>query len=263
MPPFALADEVHDAVRQAVPSAPEKPLFLWVHYMDIHEPLGFFWYRGHGLLKKLKFHLADVLLFLFGDRPRVNRWFKNLYLELYDASIRHVDAHIEKLFAHLERVGVLNHESLIALAADHGEEFFEHGEFGHAQRPYHTNLHVPLLFFSPKLAPARIDRPVSLIDLSPTLAHFAGVSSPRVWRGKNVFDETERPVISQLIDCAGDLTDPKPLGATLIASGHKLINFKGRQTLFSLDDMAERRDLLREKPELVAALSEEIRPFLP
>lgn len=263
-PPFALAEEVNEEAKKLVPRRPGKPLFLWVHYMDVHEPLGFFWYRGHGLWKKLKFHLADILLFLFGDRPKINQLFKNLYIELYDASIRHVDQYIGKLFDYLSGLGVINHESLVVICSDHGEEFFEHGDFGHAQRPFHTNFHVPLVFYSPKkLKPQTIERPVSLIDVSPTIAEYAGAPKPRTFKGKSVFDAAERDVVSQIIDCEGDLTNLEFIGATLICKGHKLIHFRGKEMLFSMDDMAEKHDLYHKKPEIVKLLKSRLKNYAP
>ena len=148
---------------------------------------------------------------------------------------------------------------MLVLLSDHGEEFFEKGAFGHEQRPFNANLHIPLIVWSPRRVQAEtISRPVSLIDVSPTIAEFAHAAVPRTWRGKSLFDPSERDVVSQIVDCEGDLTSPEYLGATLISQGHKFIDFKGQQMLFSMDDMAERRDLVREKPNLAKELKKKL-----
>jgi hypothetical protein len=60
---------------------------------------------------------------------------------------------------------------LIVLLSDHGEEFNDHGGFGHGHTLYEELIRVPLLFSLPgKLASEkRIDRQVRLLDIVPTI----------------------------------------------------------------------------------------------
>ncbi len=44
--------------------------------------------------------------------------------------------------------------------------------------PYPYDSHVPLIFWSPRLPPQRIDSPHRTIDLAPTLAHLLGLDLP-------------------------------------------------------------------------------------
>jgi choline-sulfatase len=60
--------------------------------------------------------------------------------------------------------------SFVALTADHGEAFGEHGEESHSLFVYDTTLRVPLVLRGPGLpAGRRLEAPVSLIDLAATL----------------------------------------------------------------------------------------------
>ncbi|MBI2048846.1 MAG: sulfatase [Candidatus Liptonbacteria bacterium] len=263
-PPFFLGNEVNREIKKLLPERPPYPVFLWAHYMDVHEPLGFFWRNGQGLWKKIKYHVGDIALFLFGEAPRLNRIFKSLYEELYDASLRSVDGHIGEMVHYLKSRGILEEDDALIVLSDHGEEFFEKGAFGHEQRPFNVNLNVPLIVRSPKRVGAGASpHPVSLIDVSPTIAEFAHAFKPKTWKGRSLFDEPGRDVVSQIIDCEGDLTNPEFIGATLISHGHKFINFRGKEMLFSMDDMAEKKDLCAEKPEVVRLLKSRLKKYTP
>jgi len=53
--------------------------------------------------------------------------------------------------------------------SDHGEEFWEHGEFEHGHTLYDEVLRVPLVVKAPGLEPGRVTEPVSLLDVTPTI----------------------------------------------------------------------------------------------
>ncbi len=291
IPPFYVGEEMNAEVRkifsdksfgaasssaQTPVDKQDKPLFLWVHYMDAHEPFGLF-LRTRGFLPKLRFYLADILLFIFGEWSAVNRLFKNFYVNLYDVSLRYADDNIRDLFEYLERMNVINNESIVAFTSDHGEAFFEDGDFGHDQRPGRVHFHVPLIFYSPKnFRSAREDRPVSLIDLAPTFLASAGVSKPSVFRGGNMFDGKQHDIISQIIDCEGDLSNQKYLGtrgtiATLISVGkekispvnYSLVEFNGQERLFTMDDIYEKKDIMQQKKEVAEGIREQLKKYKP
>ena len=263
-PPFLMGNEINKEIKKILPSNPNNPLFLWVHYMDIHEPLGFFWRANHGLIRKLKFHLADILLFLFGPYSRVNRLFKNLFMELYDASLQSVDGHIGELFSYLQEKNILSADDALFIWSDHGEEFFEKGVFGHEQRPFNVNLNIPLIIWHPQsLQPKTDEEPVSLIDISPTALDLAGIVKPAAYKGLSLFDETQRAVVAEQVDCEGDLTNLKFLGAAIIDQGYKYIDFRGERFLFALGDKEEKNNLCEEKKEIVEALGKKLGEYIP
>lgn len=118
--------------------------FAWVHLFEPHAPYG-----------------------LPGDtRPVAER---------YDAEIAEADRQVGRLLAAL---GPARSETLIVLAADHGEAFGEHGEIGHSLFVYDTTLRVPLVLAGPGMAPRVIDSPVSLVDVAPTVLARLGVVAP-------------------------------------------------------------------------------------
>ena len=149
-------------------------LFAWIHYSDPHAPY---------ILppdEKNPF-VGDAVFNGPGDReiPKrlVNRGYAleghtdlKFYVAQYDANVLLADRSIRKLLDEMRSLGLLE-DSLIVFAADHGEELGEHNSwFEHGPLPYNTTGHVPLFFVMNGLAAGRrIDRPVELIDIYPTL----------------------------------------------------------------------------------------------
>ncbi len=75
----------------------------------------------------------------------------------------------------------------IAVMADHGEAFGEHGERRHGIFLYDETIHVPLLIKSPgERAPKKVDSRVGLADVAPTLLQLAGLKVPAAMQGQSV-----------------------------------------------------------------------------
>ena len=131
-----------------------KPFFLWVHVYDPHDPY---------------------------DPPEP---FKTKYAKSpYDGEIAYVDSELGKSFAQLKAAGLYD-SSIIAIVADHGEAFGEHGEESHGFFLYDETLHVPLVIKLPGVHPrVQIDRRVGLVDVAPTLLAAAGGDVPRAMQG--------------------------------------------------------------------------------
>jgi len=99
-------------------------------------------------------------------------------IDLYDGEIVHVDAEIGKFFDSLKK-GDLYDDSLIILLADHGEEFHEHGGWGHGRTMYEETIHVPLII-KPPAGAARVketEHLCGLIDVLPTILDYAGIQT--------------------------------------------------------------------------------------
>jgi arylsulfatase A-like enzyme len=97
------------------------------------------------------------------------------YLARYDAELRATDGLIARS---LELLGARSSDSLFILTGDHGESFWEHGDFGHGRQLYEESVHVPLVLLgSQSGAAGKIETPVSLTDIHTTLASAAGLSS--------------------------------------------------------------------------------------
>jgi arylsulfatase A-like enzyme len=79
--------------------------------------------------------------------------------------------------------------TLVILTSDHGEEFHEHGGWTHGQSLYEELVRVPLVVRAPAGGPGagrRVDEPVSLVDLFPTIVDLAGVASSARCSGRSL-----------------------------------------------------------------------------
>lgn len=265
VPAFFIAEEMNAEVLKAVERAAGQPLFLWVHYLDTHAPYGLFYRKGKGLWKKMKYHLSDLAAFLFGELPAINKLFLPVHQSVYDDSLRYVDDNIRELFELLKRRRILDDDAVVVIHADHGEEFLEHGSFGHPQKLFNVNVQIPLILYSPKRfsSPQVLERPVSLIDIAPTILDFAGAKHPDSFRGKNLLYPEEREVVVQASESAGDLSDRDFTGAAIVFGGYKFITWKDQKFLFSLDDAAEHNNIYDAQRDVADNLERRLGAYAP
>ena len=97
-------------------------------------------------------------------------------IALYDAGIRTFDREFGLLLEDLEARG-LYENSVIALTADHGEAFFEHGVALHGGINDEV-VRIPLLIKTPSTRSANLESQLlSMIDIAPTLLDYCGISA--------------------------------------------------------------------------------------
>ena len=98
--------------------------------------------------------------------------------DLYDREIRYTDDQLRGFFERAQRQGLLE-DAIVVLTSDHGEGFLEHGFVGHGTDVHDEILRVPLVLTGPGIPPGRrVDAPVGLIDLMPTLLELVNVPAP-------------------------------------------------------------------------------------
>jgi arylsulfatase A-like enzyme/uncharacterized membrane protein YbhN (UPF0104 family) len=145
--------------------------FLFVHYMDPHDPYFRHPYDGYGISRAANQH---------PDPSQAAEMHA-----LYQGEIRHADASLGELLAKLESLGLYD-DSVIALVADHGEEFQDHGGWWHGLTLYEEMIHVPLVVkWAKGQTPATLDTDgiARLVDVAPTLLARAGAEIPRTMQG--------------------------------------------------------------------------------
>ena len=151
---------------------PERPLFLWVHYIDPHGP-----YRAPPEAETRFTHTGEVpveshRILPYQRDPDVTDALD--YVDRYDEEIAYVDSEIERLLAGYERERPLD-DALVIFTADHGESMIEHERwFTHGYHVYEEIARVPLLVRGPGVTPRRERRLASLIDVAPTILGFTG-----------------------------------------------------------------------------------------
>ena len=92
----------------------------------------------------------------------------DLWTDAYRSEIRYLDAWLGALTNMLEVTGRLKN-TIVITTSDHGENFGEGGLVGHGVSLRESTAHVPLAMWGGSLAPAVIDRPVSLVRIRATV----------------------------------------------------------------------------------------------
>jgi arylsulfatase A-like enzyme len=98
-------------------------------------------------------------------------------LRLYDTEIAATDRAVGRLVDHVRRK-LGRDDAVVVVTADHGEEFLDHGRWGHTTRLYEELLRVPLIIHYPDHRAGRESTPVSLVDVAPTVLAAAGLPVP-------------------------------------------------------------------------------------
>jgi arylsulfatase A-like enzyme len=159
--------------RRAAAARAGQPFFLFVHMFDVHYDYN----PPEPFAHKFDPEYCGTATGNLGaiDRIKRRRDLEHV-VALYDGEIAFVDAHIGNLLAGLDALHLQN-DTIVAVVADHGEEFFEHGRAGHFKTLYDEVLHVPMIVRYPgHIAPGtRVRGQVRLMDTAPTLLELAGL----------------------------------------------------------------------------------------
>jgi arylsulfatase A-like enzyme len=112
---------------------------------------------------------------------------------LYRGELQVIDQALGDLLDTLEARGELD-QAVVVLVGIHGEEFLEHGGAGHGHSLYEESIRVPLAIRAPALlAPGRVEVPVDLLDLAPTLTDLLGVDYDPRWQGESLVPLLDDP----------------------------------------------------------------------
>jgi len=263
------SEAVTDLALRILAARDERPLFLFAHYFDAHyeymdHPESEYGDSYQGWLR----HENDYEN-LLKNRQMVsaeeNRWL----VDLYEEEIAHTDREIGRLLAALEQSGRME-RTLIVVVADHGEEFLDHGSYGHTSTLWQEQLHVPLLVVPPgSKRAARVDGVVETRAVFGTVLDTLGVDFAEAARARSLLrhvaaDGSELPdpqakafSITWLPD--SEVAWGKRMCISSLREGRwKLVRHYTweRTLLFDLEaDPREQRDLAAAEPERAAAMA--------
>jgi arylsulfatase A-like enzyme len=182
--PDMLNDQAVKIIKRA--AAGQRPFFLYIHH-DAHHP--YLSERSH-LRRFLDegFSEDEIRLVERVQRSGNMAWFCRNSLEpekkqryytvlraMHDASICRNDELLRTLFGALKSSGLFD-DTLIIIAADHGEYLGERDLVSHGLYLYEESVRVPLVVKYPRAADlsGRSGRLISTIDLMPTILDLAG-----------------------------------------------------------------------------------------
>jgi len=201
--PEGIAQAALDWVRQVG----DQPFFLFVHTYEPHGP-----YQQEEFVRPAdRGRLTDEMIAgkvkSVADPTAAERRYIS---DLYDGDIANTDRVIGGLLLTLREEGLLD-RTIVVVTSDHGEDLWDHDAVEiprHGHTLYEEIVHVPLLMRAPSLVPAgiRLQTPVSLIDLAPTLLALAGLPPRASMRGQNMAAALEageepemRPLLSEAV----------------------------------------------------------------
>lgn len=240
------AEKVNYFLKRWLAENHDQPIFLHLHLFEPHEP-----YLDHPY-NQIQFNL----------RAGWNRERLEYY---YDREIEYLDQQIGVLQQLLAEAGMADN-SLIIFTSDHGEEFLDHGGWGHGKTLFEEAIHVPLIFTFPdrRHAGQQIDARVANIDIAPTVLEWVGLEAPAQFQGRSLIDlmagaeQPERALISHV-------QNPTFESTALYKGDYKYIRTEGfheKQYLFELSaDPREKNNLATERPEIMAELEADLLAF--
>ena len=167
----------------------DTPWFLQLHYQDPHDPYdppdG--WAELEGLAP-IDYELTGSewgeLMDEWPDLPADEQALIMAHIDArYAGEIAYWDAALGDLMAELQDMPGALEDTLVVLWADHGEQFWEHDEFGHSNSLYGQETWVMGGFWAKNLAPGSFDKPVSHPDMVPTAVQALGLEGSAAWTG--------------------------------------------------------------------------------
>jgi arylsulfatase A-like enzyme len=246
--------------REFIDDTGSQPFFLYLHFIDMHD----YFFPGHlfegvdpeklglsdGLvaLRDMEISQAyDALAQQLNQPGRLTQRDVEYLIGLYDRRLQATDRVIGELARYLQSRDLLG-STILAITADHGEQFLEHGRLVHgADAFYNEVIHIPFIVSNPRLydVPRRVETPVSCIDFGPTLLDLVGLESPPQFQGESFADgrDQDRVVFA---------TDGRTWKAISRDWSYIVSKAKNREELYNLaSDPGESIDLASERPDMV------------
>lgn len=224
-----------DAAQRWIGEQSGKPFFFFLHLYEPHSPYS-------------------------PPEPFLSR-----YPSRYDGEVAHVDALLGRFFEFLKDRGIYD-EAMIIVTSDHGEGLNDHGEEEHGIFLYREAIQIPLIVKLPRRerAGSTIAAPVQLIDLFPTIAERTRAEAPK-------FDASARSIF------VADENPPRRIFSetyyprfhfgwsemhSVIDASHHLISAPTAELYDVRNDVAEKKNVLRENRRVYADMRRSLEPLV-
>lgn len=252
------AATVTDELLRWLSDRPDRPFFAFLNYIDAHHPYSVpptwekeFSVPGQPAMRATSDKREGITLEeLEGTRLA------------YDNTIAYTDSEVGRLLDTLRQRGILEN-TIVVIAADHGEHIGEHGLQLHGNSLYMPLLHVPLIVVYPRRVPSntRVDAPVTMKDIPNTILDLAGDPSLDVLGGRSLarhWESSERvvandePILSEVSYWGVENGLVKPwdpvyqgaMKSLVLGDLHYIRNGLGEERIFDLEhDPAELADI--------------------
>ena len=247
----------------------DRPFFMWVHYMDVHEPY-----------VPAREYIDAVDPSIQIDTAEMMRLFKEVVLtrdvsdpdtvellrKLYKAHVRQVDDYAKMLFEILEKRGVLD-DTVVIFTSDHGDEFGDHGSLSHDGKFFSELVHVPLFAYNYEQTGGQVsDQLVSGLDLSPTIVDLFGLEPEPNFQGTSFLPLDGHPGQGCFGEAMGKLSHKvketdRP--AYFYREGDLKVTYRLEDQVWELYDLAadpaEQKNIIDASPH-AASMKEKLEP---
>lgn len=274
----AITGKAIETLDQYLSENEPAPFFLYVHYLDAHEPT--FPpepYRARFPSRDGEPHREEHAHWKFGDNADPQdpdfQSFREHKVDVYDASINYIDGQVARIAQLLDARGRRN-STIFIVASDHGQEFWDHVEFerdthldprglagvAHGQSLFGELTDVPLILQGSGIPVGRIETRVRNLDIAPTILGLAGVESPDSRRRGVDLLEIARGDEGADLEAFSESLAYGPEAKSLEIDGYKLIRYSATRSgrnefLFDRsNDPGEQIDILDSAPEAASSL---------
>lgn len=188
-------------------------------------------------------------------------------LLLLDSAIYEIDTElVARVVTELKKTALYD-KTIIIITADHGNEFNEHGHFGHGAYVYDESIRIPLIFRLPNFSGAvRLSGLAESVDVLPTLLEMIGITVPFQAQGMSWVQEigaesggavTKEHIFSESVT---GLYCIRSARWKLIASVDRRNSvLAGNPQLFDMkSDPFEKHDLVMQEPVVAKRLADEL-----
>jgi len=257
MYPFIRGEGINNKVEEFLSNFSfKKPLFLWVHYMDVHEPYIAEEEHLSKIDPEIKLSKEEMfLLFKNTLHPRdvsdANKI--DTLKKLYMANVKETDGYLKDLFAVFSSHNLLDNSTFI-ITSDHGDEFSEHGGLSHDGKMYNELVSVPLLVYEKSCKKKLIDTPVSLIDIPTTICDILDIEPSPSFKGTSLLSPSQnRTIFGEAMGKIGhkEKDTDKPI-YYLLKDSLKVIynqNDSSWQAYDQKEDKKEQNNIISEIPD--------------
>lgn len=163
----------------------------------------------------------------------------------YAGEVSAADAALGRALDRIRAAGRLD-GTLVVITSDHGEEFHEHGGWTHGQSLYEELVRVPLLVRPPAGAPGRgrrVEAPVSLVDVAPTVLGLAGVASGARTSGRSLVPLLEGKALPPVPHFAEIRSGPVGARAVFLSGESLIVSRKPPRKIDEMFSMRRRPNL--------------------
>jgi len=183
---FETAKRIHHKVMRLLTSHKKRPVFLYLHYRDVHFPYlpppPYNTLYTNIIPQEIQAEAEKKWNCRANYKDTLSRYGLDYIISQYDGEIRYVDDQLKRLFEELKKYNISVDNSIFIITADHGEEFSNDKHPGynegrdHGGTLYEELIHIPLIISIPHLNPKVITSYVDSIDILPTLLDILDIN---------------------------------------------------------------------------------------